>query len=127
MGSGFAIGYGTALLMRPRVYYVQRPHNYQEIVKEKPLRCATTNTSVIFSKADYEGQDIDVKEDEVQCQVLHHHPIGSLSESTKCPNALEGTNYGQIHCRFFSLQDHPQMTSTKFCPFLNPLSLLVYF
>ena len=87
MGSGFAIGYGTALLMRPRVYYVQRPHNYQEIVKEKPLRCATTNTSVIFSKADYEGQDIDVKEDEVQCQVLHHHhPIGSLLESTKCPN-----------------------------------------
>ena len=72
MGSGFAIGYGTALLMRPRVYYVHRPHNYQEIVKEKPLRCATTNTSVIFSKADYDRQDIDVKEDEVQCQVLFH-------------------------------------------------------
>ena len=95
MGSGFAIGYGTALLLRPRVYYVQRPYNYQEIVKEKPLRCATTNTSVIFSKADYEGQDIDVKEDEVQCQVptFHHHPIGPLLESNICPNALEGTNW----------------------------------
>ena len=100
MGSGFAIGYGTALLMRPRVYYVQRPYNYQEIVKEKPLRCATTNTSVIFSKADYEGQDIDVKEDEVQCQVLPHHPNGSLLESTKMPLMLLREPIGQIHCRF---------------------------
>ena len=33
-----------------------------------PLRCATTNTSVVFKKADYE-QDIDIKHDEEECKV----------------------------------------------------------
>ena len=46
-----------------------RPDNYHELKKERPLRCAVTNTSVFFAKADYEGQDIDIKEDEVECKV----------------------------------------------------------
>lgn len=67
LGSGFAIGYGYSLLTRPRVYSLTRPGNYDK--NEGPLRCATTNTSVIFAKADYEGQDIDIKQDEVECKV----------------------------------------------------------
>ena len=66
LGSGFAIGYGTALLTRPRINSFTRPDNMG--AEKGPLRCATTNTSVVFKKADYE-QDIDIKQDELECKV----------------------------------------------------------
>ena len=77
MGSSFALGFGAGLLTRPR-YVHTRPSNYQDLKKEKPLKCVVTDESIYFTKANFE-QDIDIKEGIQTCNSTQDVCYGILT------------------------------------------------